>query len=377
MPVGNARLYQPEQRDSEQTVCRQQTLDVTLRAIPEAIAVTDVAGLVRSFNVAAERLTGTDASTALGRPCTELFAAIQGREAPLAQALAEVQATRQSAGPFSVRWSDRTSEASAPELALTLSPIVESDGQVSGVVLLLQGLKQQLEMEYAKSGFFSLVSHELRSRLTSISTSAELLLFADLDSEQSHEILDVVRTQSRRLANFFERLMDADVLRSGQVTVRPQPLAVLPLIRTVVARFEAETRNRGFRITTDHSDPVALADEDKTETILYNLVENAINYSPDGAEVVVAVSANGPDEMVISVEDHGIGIAPENLTEVFQRSRRVTAPGERPTYGHGLGLYIAQGFAEAQGGRIWAESTVGVGSTFSFTLPRLKDEAGT
>ncbi|MHB0879066.1 MAG: sensor histidine kinase, partial [Anaerolineae bacterium] len=184
-------------------------------------------------------------------------------------------------------------------------------------------------------------------------------------------------TQSRRLASFFERLMDADVLQSGQVTVRAQPLAVLPLIRMVVARFEAETRAHRFHIISDLCDPVAYADEDKTETILYNLVENAVNYSPGGGDIVVSVRASGPDELVVSVEDHGVGIAAEHLPDVFRRFGRVSGPGERPTYGHGLGLYIAQGFAEAQGGRIWAESTVGVGSTFSFTLPRLKDEAVT
>jgi PAS domain S-box-containing protein len=376
--VGDARLRQRKPQEWEQMDCTQRAIDATLRAIPEALAVTDAAGRVRCFNSAAEQLTGSDASLALGRTCVELFAAMQDAAPSLEQLLAEALTTRQPVGPLSARWRDRGGQSSTLELALTLSPIVNADGAVTGVVVYMRSLKQQLELEYAKSGFYSLVSHELRSRLTSISTSAELLLGADLGCEQSREILDVVRTQSRRLASFFERLMDVDVLRSGQVTVRPQPVAVLPLIRTVIARFEAETRTHTFRIRADHADPVALADEDKTETILYNLVENAINYSPGGGEITIIVSSSGgPDEMIVSVQDQGVGIAPEHLTDVFRRSRRVSSPGERPTYGHGLGLYIAQGFAEAQGGRIWAESTVGVGSTFSFTLPRLKDEAAT
>ncbi|MHB0877537.1 MAG: PAS domain-containing protein, partial [Anaerolineae bacterium] len=233
-------LQSPKQRDERDVLCTNGAVDTTLRAIPEAMLVADASGQVRCFNPAAEALTGSSAAHVLGRSYGELFVRIQEAGSTTAEALSEVLSARQVTGPIGVRWQGTGDEESSLELALTASPILEPDGSVSGMVVMLQELRQQIAVEYAQSGFFSLVSHELRSRLTSISTSAELLLGLDLDAAQSREILDVVRTQSRRLASFFERLMDADVLQSGQVTVRAQPLAVLPLIRMVVARFEAE-----------------------------------------------------------------------------------------------------------------------------------------
>jgi signal transduction histidine kinase len=114
--------------------------------------------------------------------------------------------------------------------------------------------------------------------------------------------------------------------------------------------------------------PPVKGDAKKVDEILINLIDNAIKYSPDGGEVRVSMVRDG-DFVEVSVEDSGIGIAPEDAARLFQKFHRVSTPETRDIGGTGLGLYIVKNLVEAHGGRIWLQSAPGVGTTFTFTLP--------
>ena len=232
--------------------------------------------------------------------------------------------------------------------------------------------KKEEQLSRLKSEFISMVSHELRSPLANISASADLILRTDLDEALKLEMLEIIRSQSARLAEFVEDVLDAARLEEGKLQLHLEPIALLPLVKGLVGSFRARTSKHRFEILAPEKLPLVLADERKVEVILGNLLENAIGYSPQGGTITVEAKEQAGEGVVVTVADEGIGVPPEHQERIFERFYRVDASDAREVYGYGLGLYIAKKLVQAQGGRIWLESEVGKGSRFSFTLPKLE-----
>jgi len=347
-------------------------LVTTLSAVREPVIVTDREQRVVLINSAAEKLVGLSAREAVGRKCCVMLAP-GGRtcldRCPALAAIDLVQ--RHEAAPVDVlsgQQRDRT------PVAIVASPVVEPSGTVSGAVLVLSAIPLAKEWVGERSAFTSMVSHEMSARLASISASAEFLMGAEADCEQRQELIEGIRSQSARLAGFFESLLNAERLQAGRVAALCEPLAILPVIKRVVAGMAAIGRGHRFKVVAADRLPLACGDEDKTEAVLFNLVENATKYSATDSDIRISAGVASLGEIVVAVQDQGVGIPPEEIGVIFERFHRVYRSGGLQAHGHGLGLYIARGFVEAQGGRLWAESQVGRGSTFYFTLPRLEDD---
>jgi two-component system phosphate regulon sensor histidine kinase PhoR len=142
-----------------------------------------------------------------------------------------------------------------------------------------------------------------------------------------------------------------------------------PLIERMIEAFEIRAHTHRFECTVPEGSIIVVGDDSKIQTVLDNLLENAVNYSPKGSRVSVEVSGRDK-EVVISVIDEGIGIPATQLERIFERFHRVNASDDQEQYGYGLGLYISKRLIEMQGGSIWGESEVGRGSRFSFSLPK-------
>jgi signal transduction histidine kinase len=157
-------------------------------------------------------------------------------------------------------------------------------------------------------------------------------------------------------------------MEAGLLKLEKSATNISLLIKGVVT--EANVRASGYRIIANLGSklPKVIVDAKRIRQVLDNLVDNAIKYSPVETEIVLTVKRQGPD-LLISVTDHGSGIPPEELTKIFDRMYRIEQRLYSGIEGIGLGLYICQRLVEAHGGRIWAESTVGEGSTILFTLP--------
>src|SRR5204862_3764541 len=147
-----------------------------------------------------------------------------------------------------------------------------------------------------------------------------------------------------------------------------QPLKLPRMAQRVVKKARSSPGNHSFNVVFAPDFPVVNADSRRLEQVLRNLVENAVKYSPDGGTVTVRGDVEGK-QATVSVSDEGIGIAPEDLARVFDRFYRAEGNAVRRAGGTGLGLSICQGIVQVHGGRIWADSTPGAGSTFHFTLP--------
>lgn len=215
------------------------------------------------------------------------------------------------------------------------------------------------------------LSHEMRTPLASIKGYASALLLDEVtwDPQRQREYLSIILDESDKLGEIVTDLLDASVIDSGRLKIEKEPTLLPRLARQVVDEIAPRSQTHRFLVSFPDDFPVADADAGRIRRVLYNLLDNAVKYSPDGGLVVVRGEVSD-NEITISVADQGHGIAPEHLNRLFERFFRVKFASGRHVVGSGLGLPIARNIVEAHGGRIWAESKLGEGTTVSFTLPR-------
>jgi len=232
-----------------------------------------------------------------------------------------------------------------------------------------QAYEELKELDRLKSDFVSMVSHELRSPLTNISGAVELMLEEEeLSDEYVRKMLGVVGEQSDRLIRLVRGVLDVSRIDAGKLNLDCREVDVLPIVQRVVSSLQATTEFHWFECSTEDELLAVWGDEDRLEEIFFNLLDNAIKFSPSGGAIKIQLEA-GDGEITVSVTDPGVGIPRAKLDRIFQKFHRLDSEDSRDTYGHGLGLYITKGLVEAHSGRIWAESVEGEGSIFSFTLP--------
>jgi len=213
------------------------------------------------------------------------------------------------------------------------------------------------------------VSHELRTPLTAIKGSLEALIDGVLPAEP--ETFEQIYQEADRLQRLVDDLQELSRVEAGAFKLELQPLMLAGLLKTATIRLDRQYSEKGVRLEIDlPADlPEVQADADRLSQVLFNLVGNALQYTPGGGQVTVAARRQGA-EVHISVRDTGIGIAAENLPHVFDRFYRADRSRSRVSGGSGIGLTITRHLVEAHGGRIWVESPgQGKGSTFTFTLP--------
>lgn len=226
------------------------------------------------------------------------------------------------------------------------------------------GLRERQREEYIHT-----ISHDLRGPLTVIQGQAQLLFKLSQRVELSSSIqrgADAILTSAKRMNVMIQDLVDSARLESGQLTLNLSPLDLQRFLSDVKERLAGVADADRIEIRAPAVLPLVMADSDRLERITFNLLTNALKYSPPGTPVVMTLARRG-DEVITAVADEGEGIASEDLPYVFDRFYR--APGARANReGLGLGLHIVKGLIEAHGGRIWVESELGRGSTFSFAL---------
>lgn len=211
------------------------------------------------------------------------------------------------------------------------------------------------------------VSHELKTPITALRAHLENLL--DGVEEPDPATLEVMLAQSDRLSRLVDQLLELSRLESGDLPLHKEPMALRPLVDQVMSEVEV-ARGAGVGVHNEvRSDLAHLdADQERVHQVLFNLLDNAVRFTPEGGEVTVTASReNG--RCTVSVLDTGPGVDAEHLPRLFERFYRVDPARSRAGGGTGIGLAIAKSVVEAHGGRIWAESSPGQGSAFRFDLP--------
>lgn len=238
-----------------------------------------------------------------------------------------------------------------------------------GAVLALQDVSELQRLGRARRDFVANISHELRTPLASIRLLLDTLLHNSLpDAGMQRQLLEQIAVETDALSQLAQELLDLSQIESGQVLLKLVPTPVTDLVSEPVARLatQASHKRQGIAVEVP-PDLTALADPQQISRVIVNLLHNAIKFTPEGGRIGVRASQAQRDEVMIAVWDTGVGIAPQDLPRIFERFYR--ADRARGGSGTGLGLAIAKHIVEAHGGRIWAESAPGHGSTFYFTLP--------
>jgi len=223
-----------------------------------------------------------------------------------------------------------------------------------------------------KVKFLAMISHELRTPLTSIKGFATTLLADDVtwDPDSQRDFIKTINQEADKLTELIEHLLDLSRLESGTLRIVPEEQHLENIVNNVLPRLQALAGDHALVINLPEGLPPVMADPQRVEQVMFNLVSNAAKYSPAGTQITLSAAARQKD-VQISVSDQGVGISPEERPHVFESFYRVeTEVGTAESIqGVGLGLAICKSLVEAQGGSIWIQDRPDPGTTLSFTLP--------
>jgi len=249
--------------------------------------------------------------------------------------------------------------------------VIRGEGELIGIVTILRDITREKEIDKMKTELVSMVAHELRSPLTSISGFSELLLDTNISEEQSKEYAEIILKESNRLGDLINKFLDISKIEAGKSRVKREPAYIKEIIDKVfdLNIHQAERKNIEVSIQIPDDLPLIMVDKEMIGEVILNLFSNAVKYSPEGAKVAVIVSeTNGC--LRIEVKDTGYGISSKSLPRIFDKFYRVTDnEAIRETTGSGLGLALVKEIVELHEGSIHVKSKLGEGSSFTFTLP--------
>ena len=254
-------------------------------------------------------------------------------------------------------------------LQLNAVPIVEA-GAVAGCLIVAHDVTEMRRLETVRTDFVSNVSHELKTPLTSIKGFVETLLEGALDDkEHAQQFLKIIQEHTNRLNNLINDLLDLSYLESGESALVKEPVDLRELTDKVLSGFGVMIKKRSVLVKNEIPADVAVsADRAKIEQVFTNLIDNAVKFNKEKGQLVITARADA-GELMVSVQDSGIGIPVKDLPRIFERFYRVDKARSREMGGTGLGLSIVKHIIELHNGAVGVESTEGIGSRFWFTLP--------
>ncbi len=247
----------------------------------------------------------------------------------------------------------------------------------------LERANQELrKIDEMKSEFVSVASHELRTPLSAIKNAVQLMLQGRTGeiNENQTKFLSMAERNINRLTGILNSLLDLSRIEAGKIEIKFEELDLRSSIEFILSSLKPQADGKSIRLHMEIPEklPSVYGDREKVEQILTNLVGNAIKFTQEGGEISVSAkpfeNEGNLDMVAISVKDSGIGIPEDQLDRIFEKFHQVEDSLRRSTTGTGLGLAITKGLVETHHGRVWAESEIGKGSTFTFTLPMSKGE---
>jgi two-component system sensor histidine kinase VicK len=260
-------------------------------------------------------------------------------------------------------------------LRANFSVIQKETGFVNGLIAVLHDITEQEKIDAERREFVANVSHELRTPLTTMRSYLEALADgAWQDEEIAPNFLEVTRTETERMIRLVNDLLQLSKMDSTDYKLNREWVNFVNFYHRIIDRFEmSKEQNVTFnRRLPDHAIFVEI-DEDKMTQVLYNIISNALKYSPEGGQVTFSIKER-EDKIIVSIADQGMGIPKENIGKVFDRFYRVDKARTRKLGGTGLGLAIAKEMVNVHGGAIWATSEEGKGTVISFSLPYERSE---
>lgn len=345
-----------------------------LRSMVEGVAVIDAQERIVFSNRAFSDILNLDAAAIEGRPVIEVVRnsdllglirrALNGEEGlqtDIAMGIVQQRTFSITATPVQALESSVAGYSVAPT----------APEKPSGAVVVLHDVTELRRLERVRQDFVANVSHEFKTPLTAIQGFAETLLAGAMeDSRTNRRFLEIIRDHAMRLARLTNDLLKLARIEAGKLEVEFFPVQLMEVIErsAETTLLKASRKQIALEVEVPPEMPMVRGDASLLREVLQNLVDNAIQYTPEGGSIHVSVVA-GAREAVVCVADTGIGIPLADQERIFERFYRVDAARSREAGGTGLGLSITKHIVEAHGGRLWVESEVGHGSRFFFSVP--------
>lgn len=349
-----------------------------VRIAADAIICLDAEQRITLYNDGAEQIFGWTRDEVLGRPLDMLLPerARQVHRSHIQRFGGSPAPARKMGERQEISGLRKNGEEFPAEAAI--AKVKTPDTVVYSVVL--RDITEQVELHkrlqravQARDDTVGVVAHDLRNPVSAVKMLSKALLeraTSEGFSGDTQEQLAVIRDASLQMDRLIQDLLDVTRVETGRMGINPQPVTTVALLEGALGTLRPLVEDADLTLHEDIPStlPVVTADPERIAQVLSNLVGNAIKFTRPGGQVIIRATPNGDREVAISVSDSGIGIGGDQLSNIFDRYWQSSHSSIRAR-GAGLGLPIARGIVHAHGGRMWVESKVGEGSTFSFTLP--------
>ncbi|MFN3973983.1 MAG: ATP-binding protein [Dehalococcoidia bacterium] len=360
-----------EERLQREARARQRRLQAIIDAIPEALLIVQApTAHISMANRWAHRMLGTteDGRLAIGSLYDLRLFTPEGVPLPFEQRPTTRCLRGEVCEGLEVLLEVRPGQRIP--LLVNAAPLSDEHGHTIGAVVVWQDITHLKRMERLRSDFLSMVSHDLRTPLASIKAAVSTLRTTPaLEPASQQGLLQAIDEETERLVRMVNNLLDLSRLEAGALPVEPEECWLADIVQQAVREVERAglAQGRGIQIHLPPDLPPLWADFSHIQRVVVNLLVNALAHAPSTTPVRITASHDARrNEVLVSVADEGPGIPAEDIPHLFERFYR---PRQKGGHGTGLGLAICKALVELHGGRIWAESTPGRGSTFTFALP--------
>ena len=357
------KLEEYSSSDLERLMMAKKRIETLINNMREPVIGLDENGTVLFMNDTALNIANLKKEVVIGSQIQEV-----AKSNDLIKTLANELHSNTKQEPLKIYADNKESYFEKEFIPIKIIPTGEKEEKNIGNVILLKNITSYKELDFAKTNFIGTVSHELKTPISSIKMSLQLLenkQIGDLNSEQK-SLVENIKDDAQRLLKITSELLNMTQVESGTIQLNKMRTSVNEMIEYAVnaVKSAAEQKNIQFEIKSADETNV-LADKEKTAWVITNLLSNAIRYADENSVIKIEATENADNKIEIAVTDEGQGILPEYIDKIFDRYFRV--PGTKKE-GTGLGLSISKEFMEAQGGTISVKSEYGVGSTFIILL---------
>ncbi|WPV01455.1 PAS domain S-box protein [Mucilaginibacter sp. cycad4] len=332
----------------------------------DAIVSKTLESVVTSWNAAAERMFGYTEKEMIGQTIYKIIPEDRQDEEP--RILSRLS-TGERVDHFETR--RLTKDGRLLDVSLTISPVMDKQGKIIGLSKIARDITDKKQEEQRKNDFIGMVSHELKTPLTSLAAIIQVAQKKLMQSEDQFlsDAMEKANQQARRMAAMINSFLNISRLEAGKLLIEKRPFDLGQLLQEILEETRLTVTSHVFSLKECNNLRVN-ADRDKIVSVISNLISNAVKYSPKGRLIDISCKLNGDMMVVVSVKDEGMGIKPEDLIYIFDRYYRVETSHTRHISGFGIGLYLSAEIIKRHGGEIWAESELDKGSTFYFSLPQ-------
>ncbi|MDF5734059.1 MAG: ATP-binding protein, partial [Rhizonema sp. PD38] len=358
-------------------IASKQYIDQIVTSMADGLVVTTLSGKIKTINPAAQTLLEYDEAELRGQPISTIIGErVRGGEEKRINIINNQQPTTALIKDIETVCYNKSGKRIP--IAFSCSVVQTEIENFQGYVYILRDMTERKQVELAKQEFLAMISHEVRTPITSVTGMASLLLSTELSVKQ-HDFVKTIETSSNALLAIINDFLDFSKIESGKLELEAQPFALQTCVNEALYMLAPQAKEKGLKLSfidTSEIFSLIIADITRLRQILINLLSNAIKFTETGSIEISTIAREidrNPDgkksyEIQFAVKDTGIGIPRDRIERLFKAFSQVNSSMTREYGGTGLGLAICKKLSELMGGRIWVESEPGVGSTFYFTI---------